>query len=74
MREPVTRGLCKRSHGLSYVSLISQNEQSVGRWSGALPMASGLVKRAVDRGDIFLVVANTVYVANASWSGIWHEV
>ena len=32
-------------------------------------MASGLVKRVVDRGDIFLVVKNAIYVANASWSG-----
>ena len=37
-------------------------------------MASGLVKRAVDRGDIFLVVENNVYVANVSWSGVWQEV
>ncbi len=37
-------------------------------------MASGLVKRVVDRGDIFLVIENTVYVANVSWSGIWQEV
>ena len=60
------------------VSLVcqssSKNEQSVGRWSGPLPMASGLVKRAVERGDIFLVIENTVYVANVSWSGIWQEV
>lgn len=51
-----------------------RDEQSVGRWSGPLPMASGLVKRAVDRGDIFLVVENNVYVANVSWSGVWQEV
>lgn len=37
-------------------------------------MASGLVKRVVDRGDIFLVIESTVYVANVSWSGIWQEV
>lgn len=37
-------------------------------------MASGLVKRVVDKGDIFLVVESTVYVANVSWNGIWQEV
>lgn len=37
-------------------------------------MASGLVRRAVNSGDIFLVVATTVYVGNVSWSGVWQEV
>lgn len=37
-------------------------------------MASGLVKRAVERGDIFLVVENTVYVASVSRDHIWQEV
>lgn len=37
-------------------------------------MASGLVKRAVERGDIFLVVEQTVYVANISWNSVYQEV
>ncbi|CAM9640751.1 unnamed protein product, partial [Ectocarpus sp. 12 AP-2014] len=47
--------------------------ESVGRWSGPLPMTSGLVKRAVEQGDIFLVIESIVYVANVSWSSIWQE-
>lgn len=59
---------------LLFSAFFSRNEQSVGRWSGPLPMASGLVKRAVDRGDIFFVIESNVYVANASWSGIRQDV
>eukprot|EP00752_Nemacystus_decipiens_P007665 g6853.t1 len=60
------------AEGASLCSAIGGIE-SFGRWSGPLPMASGLVKRAVDRGDIFLVIENTVYVANVSWSRVWQE-
>lgn len=39
-----------------------------------MPMASGLVKRVVEKGDIFLVIENTIYAANVSWGGIRQEV
>ena len=37
-------------------------------------MASILVKRAVDSGDIFVVIKNTVYVGNVSRNGLRQEV
>ncbi|CAM9193761.1 unnamed protein product [Scytosiphon promiscuus] len=59
--------------GAGATSLSSAGGTTVGRWSGPFPMASGLVKRVVDRGDIFLVIESTVYVANVSRNGIWQE-
>ncbi|CAM9439190.1 unnamed protein product, partial [Laminaria digitata] len=56
--------------GIGTVGSSIGGTQSVGRWSGPLPMASGLVKRVVEKGDVFLVVENAIYVANVSWSGI----
>lgn len=38
--------------------------QPTGWWKGQLPMTSSLVRRTVKRGDIFLVIEDTVYVAN----------
>lgn len=48
--------------------------QSVGQLSGPLPLASGLVRRAIEGGDVFLVVEGSVCAANASWSDIWLKV
>lgn len=37
-------------------------------------MTSSLVRRTVKKGGIFLVIEDTVYVANVSWNGVWQEV
>lgn len=40
----------------------------------ALPLASGMVRRVVERGDVFLAVQGSVCVANASWTSVPNEV